>query len=52
MNSNNTKKQKQAIKQDKNKPKNKPPVKMTPKEKAAFSDMNQIDWYPVDPYND
>lgn len=26
--------------------------KLTAKEKAAFSEMNQIEWFPVDPYND
>lgn len=26
--------------------------KLTNKDRAWFSDMNQIDWYPVDPYAD
>ena len=26
--------------------------KATSKEKAWFSDMNQIDWFPIDPYCD
>ena len=27
-------------------------TKLTNKEKAAYDDMRQIEWNPVDPYND
>ena len=27
-------------------------TKMTPKEKAEFSEANQIDWYPIDQFDD
>ena len=31
---------------------NKKPKKMSNKEKAKFSEQNQIDWFPIDPYCD